>query len=160
MARFNRNSAAEDVMAWLPGGRDLPGVHHTLLDDLPFDLLIVPHERVLHGPPHHPDVPPQDAVRDRALGDEAPPLDRHVGPDRGVVDRYALLDVDGGNDRAARAPSGPCPRCTIVRSEEHTSELQSRLHLVCRLLLEKKKKTTSIQYQHIQKHTRSTAGVT
>src|SRR3989449_5977111 len=30
------------------------------------------------------------------------------------------------------------------RSEEHTSELQSRLHLVCRLLLEKKKKTTSI----------------
>src|SRR2546422_1115175 len=30
-----------------------------------------------------------------------------------------------------------------VRSEEHTSELQSRLHLVCRLLLEKKKKNTS-----------------
>src|SRR5687768_17770479 len=29
-----------------------------------------------------------------------------------------------------------------TRSEEHTSELQSRLHLVCRLLLEKKKKTT------------------
>src|SRR2546422_7897478 len=29
---------------------------------------------------------------------------------------------------------------TWVRSEEHTSELQSRLHLVCRLLLEKKKK--------------------
>src|SRR2546429_9474629 len=28
---------------------------------------------------------------------------------------------------------------TILRSEEHTSELQSRLHLVCRLLLEKKK---------------------
>src|SRR3989449_1653844 len=29
------------------------------------------------------------------------------------------------------------------RSEEHTSELQSRLHLVCRLLLEKKKKNTA-----------------
>src|SRR2546429_1392729 len=29
----------------------------------------------------------------------------------------------------------------MVRSEEHTSELQSRLHLVCRLLLEKKKQT-------------------
>src|SRR2546422_9627886 len=28
----------------------------------------------------------------------------------------------------------------LTRSEEHTSELQSRLHLVCRLLLEKKKK--------------------
>src|SRR3989449_7567627 len=30
------------------------------------------------------------------------------------------------------------------RSEEHTSELQSRLHLVCRLLLEKKKKNTQL----------------
>src|SRR2546422_1933698 len=30
---------------------------------------------------------------------------------------------------------------TVARSEEHTSELQSRLHLVCRLLLEKKKKS-------------------
>src|SRR5256884_450545 len=34
------------------------------------------------------------------------------------------------------------PRSSL-RSEEHTSELQSRLHLVCRLLLEKKKKTRS-----------------
>src|SRR2546422_1108611 len=31
------------------------------------------------------------------------------------------------------------------RSEEHTSELQSRLHLVCRLLLEKKKHTSELQ---------------
>src|SRR2546422_10539352 len=31
---------------------------------------------------------------------------------------------------------------SAARSEEHTSELQSRLHLVCRLLLEKKKETT------------------
>src|SRR2546429_5898386 len=36
------------------------------------------------------------------------------------------------------------PACgTTARSEEHTSELQSRLHLVCRLLLEKKKKRES-----------------
>src|SRR2546422_7553904 len=42
-----------------------------------------------------------------------------------------------------------CPACvTSRRSEEHTSELQSRLHLVCRLLLEKKKKKI------IKKHTR------
>src|SRR2546422_7561759 len=34
----------------------------------------------------------------------------------------------------------PSHRSTALRSEEHTSELQSRLHLVCRLLLEKKKK--------------------
>src|SRR2546422_7034291 len=32
------------------------------------------------------------------------------------------------------------------RSEEHTSELQSRLHLVCRLLLEKKKKRTTMHH--------------
>src|SRR2546422_8170274 len=32
-----------------------------------------------------------------------------------------------------------------IRSEEHTSELQSRLHLVCRLLLEKKKKRTALR---------------
>src|SRR2546422_8383766 len=35
----------------------------------------------------------------------------------------------------------------LFRSEEHTSELQSRLHLVCRLLLEKKKRTHNSQ-QH------------
>src|SRR2546422_3802961 len=34
------------------------------------------------------------------------------------------------------------------RSEEHTSELQSRLHLVCRLLLEKKKKNTHTKTMH------------
>src|SRR2546429_6762212 len=33
-----------------------------------------------------------------------------------------------------------------TRSEEHTSELQSRLHLVCRLLLEKKKKLTKTDH--------------
>src|SRR3989449_3722532 len=41
----------------------------------------------------------------------------------------------------ARALAGA--GAAIVRSEEHTSELQSRLHLVCRLLLEKKKKLPS-----------------
>src|SRR5439155_21123417 len=37
---------------------------------------------------------------------------------------------------SVRWPRSPCP--TRARSEEHTSELQSRGHLVCRLLLEKK----------------------
>src|SRR5207253_7266139 len=36
----------------------------------------------------------------------------------------------------------------IVRSEEHTSELQSRGHLVCRLLLEKKKKKKQLARQY------------
>src|SRR2546422_4308165 len=47
-----------------------------------------------------------------------------------------------------------------VRSEEHTSELQSRLHLVCRLLLEKKKKkkqTTNRSTRNQQKCTCQTA---
>src|SRR2546422_6142274 len=45
-----------------------------------------------------------------------------------VLDEDVVVDVHAGV-----APLGE------FRSEEHTSELQSRLHLVCRLLLEKKK---------------------
>src|SRR2546423_12007567 len=44
---------------------------------------------------------------------------------------------------ASRSPSSACPACrSRIRSEEHTSELQSLAYLVCRLLLEKKKKHT------------------
>src|SRR2546422_7802995 len=66
-----------------------------------------------------------------------------------VVDRPAV--VRSGRERALGERTGaardaerggdqpePISR-HVVRSEEHTSELQSRLHLVCRLLLEKKK---------------------
>src|SRR2546422_4011444 len=42
-------------------------------------------------------------------------------------------------------------RANPMRSEEHTSELQSRLHLVCRLLLEKKKKIMHKRGCHIAK---------
>src|SRR2546422_3219762 len=44
---------------------------------------------------------------------------------------------------ASRMPFRPCP-AAYHRSEEYTSELQSRLHLVCRLLLEKKKRHTGL----------------
>src|SRR2546429_1877521 len=48
----------------------------------------------------------------------------------------------GVRGRAARtAGDRPTHYAAPARSEEHTSELQSRLHLVCRLLLEKKKAT-------------------
>src|SRR6266436_9804124 len=50
------------------------------------------------------------------------------------------------NGRRATPRTRPDPR-----SEEHTSELQSRLHLVCRLLLEKKKKTNICIASLIQK---------
>src|SRR2546422_8335989 len=68
--------------------------------------------------------------------------------------RGSLLFVEGaelGDDGGRRAvpgeiavPTGSAAAEDLSdRSEEHTSELQSRLHLVCRLLLEKKKKTTT-----------------
>src|SRR5947208_12218203 len=47
--------------------------------------------------------------------------------------------VGGRLPRRTSKPAGCAPRARI-RSEEHTSELQSPDHLVCRLLLEKKKK--------------------
>src|SRR5437870_8177488 len=55
---------------------------------------------------------------------------------------------------AAKSPD--LGRRRIIRSEEHTSELQSRGHLVCRLLLEKKKKTKTdaAQSAKINEHIR------
>src|SRR5262245_64502157 len=49
-----------------------------------------------------------------------------------------------------RQPDGPAPFASQARSEEHTSELQSLRHLVCRLLLEKKKKQKIYEYDHTQ----------
>src|SRR5205809_8142172 len=70
-------------------------------------------------------------------------LERRRGgaEDGGVIDgvRHHLLDViarlEGDGEH---------------RSEEHTSELQSRLHLVCRLLLEKKKKKKKKKNQQVK----------
>src|SRR5687767_15602721 len=47
-----------------------------------------------------------------------------------------------GGRRGRGGPRGRPSRRAAARSEEHTSELQSLAYLVCRLLLEKKKKTT------------------
>src|SRR2546429_7304105 len=54
-----------------------------------------------------------------------------------------------GGDARHRRYGGcrPRPPAALIRSEEHTSELQSRLHLVCRLLLEKKK-NGSLRREH------------
>src|SRR5690349_23276187 len=52
---------------------------------------------------------------------------------RGINDQSNVLPLP---------PASPSPWPSSTRSEEHTSELQSRRDLVCRLLLEKKKKTT------------------
>src|SRR2546422_4507878 len=56
-----------------------------------------------------------------------------------------------------RHPSVLGPSCTQQRSEEHTSELQSRLHLVCRLLLEKKKNNALNRILPSSQHTYGTS---
>src|SRR2546429_7295783 len=62
-----------------------------------------------------------------------------------VVRQVELADL--GSDHGLGA-SGQGRVAYGERSEEHTSELQSRLHLVCRLLLEKKKNNTHIRTHH------------
>src|SRR2546429_2068012 len=65
---------------------------------------------------------------------------------RSPAGKSDVSDTDGDTVRrlSELAVPGPDPKAdALERSEEHTSELQSRLHLVCRLLLEKKKKHTS-----------------
>src|SRR5690625_6905114 len=65
----------------------------------------------------------------------------------------ALPISDEATDEPTSEPTTPEPPLTAdpqptetpIRSEEHTSELQSRGHLVCRLLLEKKKKLRYIK---------------
>src|SRR3712207_9137242 len=58
------------------------------------------------------------------------------------LERRPVRAADDEADVAARVAALLQPLCEpLRRSEEHTSELQSRQYLVCRLLLEKKKKT-------------------
>src|SRR2546422_6252319 len=76
-------------------------------------------------------------------------------PPRSTLFPYTTLFRSIRNAVARALPEVPHHLChfhylreaasPIARSEEHTSELQSRLHLVCRLLLEKKKKNTISQ---------------
>src|SRR5262245_64930368 len=75
--------------------------------------------------------------------DPEPGRNRHR--ERHRVPRGAALQ---GGDEAAGP--GPLRGSLRLRSEEHTSELQSLRHLVCRLLLEKKKKTETGQQPKTQ----------
>src|SRR2546429_6136778 len=58
---------------------------------------------------------------------------------RSVQDRWGKRAIRPRGRRGSTLGVNPFALPPRVRSEEHTSELQSRLHLVCRLLLEKKK---------------------
>src|SRR5690348_3967184 len=85
------------------------------------------------GPPPARAPPPRGraARRDRA-------------PGRRACARRARC---GSACRSRRTARGCCDR--TARSEEHTSELQSPVHLVCRLLLEKKNKTDNLHNKFI-----------
>src|SRR2546422_4403748 len=83
-------------------------------------------------------------------------------PPRSTLFPYTTLFRSRAESRTARSHSrrstGNCARkrawaaaTSRLRSEEHTSELQSRLHLVCRLLLEKKKKKQNHLMQTMRK---------
>src|SRR2546422_2864719 len=82
-------------------------------------------------------------------------------PPRSTLFPYTTLfrSIDGGDATSNMEGGGgynsgfvATPRAVVPtpveRSEEHTSELQSRLHLVCRLLLEKKKKENNKNERH------------
>src|SRR3712207_5771208 len=70
-------------------------------------------------------------VEHRGAGGTPSPRDREVRPAAGVA---------GRPDHPRRPRTRECGAVHRQRSEEHTSELQSRQYLVCRLLLEKKKR--------------------
>src|SRR2546422_4503558 len=94
---------------------------------------------MIRRPPRSTLFPYTTLFRSRAGGfsHEAPidPLDR---VDRPLGAEHVLRSPPCSWRRSVAARSAP------PRSEEHTSELQSRLHLVCRLLLEKKKNASQL----------------
>src|SRR5947199_7043021 len=72
-------------------------------------------------------------------------LFRSVDDVVGRLDRFlVVLDDNHRVAEVAQLQQGVDEAAVVARSEEHTSELQSLRHLVCRLLLEKKKKNENI----------------
>src|SRR3712207_7295648 len=81
----------------------------------------------------------------RSKGPARPPGTQHCRPRARAESRHAA--GPGGGVRRRR---GAEAARRADRSEEHTSELQSRQYLVCRLLLEKKNNTTRSSIAHAQ----------
>src|SRR3712207_8431922 len=102
---------------------------------------------MIRRPPRSTLFPYTTLFRSRGRGPHGRP--RRGGDERGLAGRRA---ADGA--RRDRAGAGRRARLRGRRSEEHTSELQSRQYLVCRLLLEKKK--NSVFYFHKKKLSYST----
>src|SRR2546422_7087821 len=85
-----------------------------------------------------------------SLHDALPIFDGALDALAVVVPAEAALASEpaGRNEPALRGTGLPA---RFARSEEHTSELQSRLHLVCRLLLEKKKINIDLLWRHVDR---------
>src|SRR2546422_6774999 len=78
----------------------------------------------------------------RSVGQDATVIQSNgfnLGAQADVPHLYVTLNVPTASGNGLQFKVGRIPTLMGLRSEEHTSELQSRLHLVCRLLLEKKK---------------------
>src|SRR5260370_13474671 len=77
---------------------------------------------------------------------DALPISGTPGP---VYIEYPAQVIQEELDVGPALPPSAYRLVNQTRSEEHTSELQSHLNLVCRLLLEKKKNTTDDSYAHV-----------
>src|SRR3712207_6952065 len=87
---------------------------------------------MIRRPPRSTLFPYTTLFRSRLRNGERPPVRAHIA--------HATRPVSEAETRAGRvAQLWASISVALVRSEEHTSELQSRQYLVCRLLLEKKK---------------------
>src|SRR3712207_7276701 len=94
---------------------------------------------MIRRPPRSTLFPYTTLFRSQAqvLGEREDTRPGDAGADRAVEDRHVARDGAGARESPGAVHEHP-------RSEEHTSELQSRQYLVCRLLLEKKKELTQI----------------
>src|SRR2546429_3892968 len=92
---------------------------------------------MIRPPPRSTLFPYTPLFRSRPSGEHQCPW-----PTCGTPDRHSARPDD-----RSQADTPAChPPAAWDRSEEHTSELQSRLHLVCRLLLEKKKNNCEVDH--------------
>src|SRR2546429_1312786 len=97
-----------------------------------------------HGEPRPVSEPSSESPSENAM--EIPAPIEAASPTRNASELCRVANAAANSGASVEtepsiSPAKPgCTTCSKNRSEEHTSELQSRLHLVCRLLLEKKKK--------------------
>src|SRR5437879_8755203 len=90
---------------------------------------------------------PYTTLSDLAGGVEEDEVGGHA-----FADQTSIAEREGASGQGSHAPDGVFPSedaavaHVFARSEEHTSELQSPMYLVCRLLLEKKNTSTTTEH--------------